>query len=89
MRWGEKEGVCEEDRMAVGGSCPAGGGGRGSMEKMNVSTKRKTKKNIPLGKAGGKACLLKSFIQPSDAGRDPDTPENSSQCREGLGDRTL
>lgn len=71
-----------------GAAVQLGGGGRGSMEKMNVSTKRKTKKNIPLGKAGGKALPFESFIQPSDAGRDPDTPETSSQCREGLGDRS-
>ena len=38
------------------------------MEKMNISTKRKKKKNISLGKAGGKACLLSPLFNPQMLG---------------------
>ena len=33
-------------------------------EKTNISTNKKKEKNIPLGKAGGKACLLSPLFNP-------------------------
>ena len=39
------------------------------LEKTNISTKKKKKeKNIPLGKAGGKACLLSPLFNPQMLG---------------------
>lgn len=43
------------------------------MEKTNTSHEKK-KKNLPLGKAGGKTCPLSPSIQPSEFWERPDTP---------------
>lgn len=37
-------------------------------EKTNISTNKKKEKNIPLGKAGGKACLLSPLFNPQMLG---------------------
>ena len=38
------------------------------MEKTNIFTNKKKEKNIPLGKAGGKACLLSPLFNPQMLG---------------------
>lgn len=54
------------------------------MEKTNISH-RKKEKNMPLGKAGGKTC---PFSPSSNLGETQISLKNSSQCRDGSGDRT-
>lgn len=53
--------------MAVGGGAAVQLWGKG-MEKTNISTNKKKEKNIPLEKAGGKACLLSPLFNPQMLG---------------------
>lgn len=47
------------------------------MEKTNISTNKKKEKNIPLGQAGDKACLLSLLFNPQMLG-ETQTPQKTA-----------